>query len=80
MPPGQRAVRVPEKLCVVMRVQVDEAGRDMQPVGVDHTDGIGRADVANGDDAAVSDCDVASVARHPRPVKDQAILDDDVVG
>ena len=35
VPAGDRAVRVPADLGVVVGVQVDEAGRDDQPVGVD---------------------------------------------
>ena len=36
VPARQRAVRIPEQLRVVVRVQVDEAGRDDQAVGVEH--------------------------------------------
>ena len=35
MPAGNRALRIPADLRIVMRVQIDEAGRDDQAVGVD---------------------------------------------
>ncbi len=43
VPAGQRQVRIPEELRVVVRVQVDEAGRDDHPAGVEHPVGVGGA-------------------------------------
>ena len=44
---------IPEELRVVVRVQVDEAGRDDQAVGVEHALGVGRVDLPEPRDAAV---------------------------
>ena len=53
--------RVPEHLRVVVRVDVDEAGRDDLAVGVDRAR-RGLVDVADRDDASVADADVAAAA------------------
>ena len=47
VPARQRAVRVPEDLGVVVGVQVDEARRDDQAVGVEHLVGLVGADLAD---------------------------------
>ena len=39
VPPGKRAVRIPKDLRVVMRMQVDKAGRDNAAGGVQNTVG-----------------------------------------
>ncbi len=39
MPPGERAIRIPENLRVVMRVQVDTAGRDNAARGIQNAVG-----------------------------------------
>ena len=75
VPAGDRAVRVPADLGVVMGVQIDEARRDDQAVGVD--DFLGEARRASADlrDLAVLDPDVAPVARHAGAVDDGAAFD-----
>ena len=61
-----------------MRVDVDEAGRDEQAVGVDRALG-GAADLADlGDDTAV-DRDVGGARRRTGAVDDRAAADDRVV-
>jgi hypothetical protein len=75
VPSGDGAVGIPANLRVVMRVQIDEAGRDDQPVGVDgllREAGRAAADLR---DLAVLDPDVAAIARHARSVDDGAAFD-----
>ena len=81
MPCSGRRVggRVPEELRVVVRVRVDEPGRDHLTVGVDRALGVA-GDLADGDDAPVVDGDVAGERLAAGPVDDEAALDDDVVG
>ncbi|MBK6281237.1 MAG: hypothetical protein IPF57_25510 [Gammaproteobacteria bacterium] len=71
-------VGIPEDLRVVVRVQVDEAGRDHQSVGVDHAPGARVRDLAHARDHAVPDADVTLPARIARAVHDHAVPDDDV--
>ena len=75
VPSGDRAVRIPSNLRVVMRMQIDEAGRDDQAVGVD--DFLREAGCAAADlrDLAVLDPDVGAVARHARAVNDGSPFD-----
>ena len=77
VPARAAADRVPGDLRVHMRVAVDKAGRDDQPVGVDHPLG-GGADAADLDDAARRDADIGAIARHARAVHDGAVLDQQV--
>ena len=66
---------VPHELCVVVRVGIDEAGRDDAPRGVG--DAVGRlVDLADGDDPPVLDADVGTDARCAGAVDDGAALDD----
>src|SRR6266853_815849 len=60
-----------------MGVAVDKAGRDDQPVRIDHALGR-RADAADLDDPAVLDADIGAVARPARAVDDHAVLDDEI--
>src|SRR5262249_38405756 len=69
---------IPERLGVVVRVQIDDAGRHELAIGVDHRRGAG-VDAADLGDAAVLDAHVRAVAREARAVHDHAILDDQVV-
>ena len=62
VPARECAIGVPEKLRVVMGMQVDESGRDMKSLGVDDPSGIGRWDMTDGGDYAVTDGDVAAIA------------------
>ena len=57
------------ELCVVVRVDVDEPGRDEQPVGVDR---LRRAvvDASDGRDRAVGDRDVGGARRRAGAVDD----------
>ena len=70
----RRERRVPERLRVVVRVDVDEAGRDHAPAGVDRLLGL-LGDIADGDDPPVSDADVGAAPRPPRAVDDLATSD-----
>jgi len=57
---------------------VDKAGSDSAALGVDRARG-GAAQLADFDDLAVLDCDIASKSRHPRAVDNQPILDQQIV-
>ena len=65
---------------VGMGLDVDEAGRDREPVGVDHLGGVAARFAADRGDAAVADGDVARLARGAAAVEQQAAADQDVVG
>ena len=80
MPTRQRAVRIPEHLGVVVRVQVDEAGGDVHAGGVDDLGTLPGIDPADSGDASAGDADVAAHPRCPGAVEDHPVLDDDVVG
>ena len=70
VPARRGQLRVPGRLTVVVRVHVDEAGGDEQPVGVDRP--ARRAvDPAHLGDAAVGDRDVAGERRAAEPVDDR---------
>ena len=75
---GKRAQRVPGDLRIVVTVIVDEAGSDDPPVGVDRPRG-GTAQLADLGDLAVLDPDIAAETRHPRPIDDAAVLDQQIV-
>ena len=62
MPARAAAERVPGDLRVHMGVAVDEAGRDDQPVGIDHPLRRG-PDAADLDDPPVLDADIGAIAR-----------------
>src|SRR5439155_1955887 len=69
---------IPEELRIVMRVEVDEAGRDDHSAGVERPRGVGRLQPPERSDAPRPDADVGAVALRPRPVDDDAVLDDEV--
>ena len=75
MPARNRAVRIPEKLCVVMGVQIDEAGHDVLPLGVDHFLRLMRLEVAELCDLAVLDPDVRPITRQARTIDDHSACD-----
>ena len=79
MPAGDTAPRVPADLGVIMRVQVDEARGDDQPIRVDDLvrDAVGPS--ADLGDPPVLDPHVAAKARDPGPVDNRSTLDVDVV-
>ncbi len=73
----RRQRRVPEHLGVVVRVDVDESGRDDLAVGVDRARRL-LVDVADRRDPAVADSDVGDPAGRTRAVDDRSIADDHV--
>ena len=77
VPPGDRAVGVPEQLRVVVRVVVDEAGRDVQPGRVDHPVGLGFPQLADRGDDPVLDADVGAHPGAALSVEHRAVLDQD---
>ena len=58
VPARRREQRIPADLAVVVGVDVDEAGRDQQPVGVDRAPGRSAGQIADLGDDAVVDRDV----------------------
>ncbi len=69
--------RIPEQLGVVVRVQVDESGRDDEAIGVDRARRR-IVDVADLDNAAVANRDVGPARLRTGAVDDGAVPDDDV--
>ena len=65
------------QLRVVVRVDVDEAGRDDEAVGVELAR-AGPLHVADLDDRAVAHADVGGARGRARPVDDGATADDEV--
>ena len=79
VPAGDRAVGVPLDLGVVVGVEVDEAGRDDQPFGVEHLVGVGGAHgAADLRHAAVFDADIGLEPGHSRAIDHRAALDQDI--
>ncbi len=69
MPTRNRAIRVPLDLSVVVGVQVDEARRDNQPVGVEQLVGVGRIHLAaNLGDHAIFDPDIGNKSGDTGPI------------
>ena len=79
VPAGQGAVRIPEHLRVVVRVEIDEARGDDHAAGIEHARAIGRPDVSQLGDATVLDGDIAPAPRHARAVDHHAAPDHRVV-
>ena len=77
MPTRQRAVRVPEHLGVVVRVQIHEPGRHDEPGRIDLT----RRRAAHASelhDDPVADRDITAVARVERAIDDHAVANEHV--
>ena len=75
MPSRDSAVRIPSNLRVVMSVQIDEAGRDDQAVGVDGLFREAGGAAADLRDLAVLDPDVGAVTRHAGSVNNGSTFD-----
>ena len=73
-----RQERVPGGLAVVVRVDVDEAGRDQQAAGVDLAPALADVVAHRGDGVAV-DGDVGLAARRAGAVDDGAAADHEIV-
>ena len=78
VPARDGAVGIPEKLRVVVGMQIDEAGRDDQARSFDRLGGVGGAQPPYFRDQTVLDADVATEARHPGTVHDDSIANDEV--
>ena len=79
MPAGDRAVGVPLDLRVVVGVQVDEAGRDDQTVGLEHLVSVGRIHpAADLGDTTILDPHIGLELRHPGPVDHRAAANQNV--
>ena len=76
--PENGAVRVPVHLRVVVRVQVDEAGRHDEPLGIEDARPLLVVDAPDRGDQPVLDADVGAEARRAQPVDHGAAADDGV--
>ena len=63
-----------------MRLDVDEAGRHREALGVDHLGGLTVEVRSDSGDAAVTDGEIARLALGAGAVEQQAAADQDVVG
>src|SRR6516165_1503096 len=70
MPPRDRAVRIPTNLGVIMRVKIDEAWRDDQPVSIDSFFCEAGGTPPDLGDLAVFNPQIAAIARYPSSVDD----------
>ena len=73
VPAGERQIRVPEELRVVVGVEIDEAGGDDHAARVDDPRTIRGGDPPDVRDAAGPDADVRPIALCPRSVDDDAV-------
>ena len=78
MPARAGQQRVPRDLSVVVGMDVDKAGSQNQPVGVDLTPGAAR-DLTDLDDFSIADRQPAAVHRSPGAVADLRVSDKQVV-
>jgi hypothetical protein len=62
-----------------VRVHIDDAGRDQEPIGIDGSTCPLRRHVANGADEPVIDCHVGGARWSPRPIDHGATTDNEVV-
>src|SRR5262249_26953436 len=69
---------IPVELRVVVRVKIDEAGRDDHPARVEHASRGCRSEPANGRDPAAADADVGAIALRTGAVDNDAVPDHDV--
>src|SRR6266436_10366103 len=72
------AERVPGDLGVIVAVIVDKAGSNGAALGVDRAH-RGAAQLADVDDLAVLDADIAAESRHSRAVDNQPVLDQQII-
>src|SRR5215469_3949824 len=72
MPSRNGAPRVPADLRIIVGVQVNEPGRDHQPVGIDDLFREARRPPAYLGDLSVFDPNVAAKPRHPSSVDDRS--------
>src|SRR5438046_8157520 len=66
------------QLRVVVRMDVDESGRDVQAVGVDARGPRTRVDPADLDDSSVRKCNVGRARRRSGAVDDRPARDDEI--
>jgi hypothetical protein len=78
VPPGERQVRVPEELCVVVRMEVDEARRDDHAARVEDAPRVGGLQTSDRRDPAAADGDVGAIALRARAVDHDPVLQYDV--
>jgi hypothetical protein len=75
---GRRQHRVPGDLRVIMGVQVDDAGHQREPAGIDDV-GCGIAELANRGDASVADRNVSADRVVPEPIDHGSAADHEVM-
>src|SRR5260370_32398911 len=74
MPARRRKIRVPERLAVVMGVDIDPSGRHQQAAGVDFAPARPSL-AADGRDHTAIDCEVAAMGRRAGAINDCAVPD-----
>ena len=79
MPAGNCAVRVPEQLRVIVRVQIDKARRHYQSIRVNHLVRVHSVDMTDVCYNAIFYADIALIARQSSTINDHAVLDDAIV-
>jgi len=79
VPTDRREIGIPADLRIEVRVQIDEAGRDDMPFGVDLALALGR-DLADFGDPAIGDSDVAMERLCAGSVDNGSTTDHDVMG
>ncbi len=72
------AIRVPEHLRVKMRVVIDEAWSNDEPISVNRA-GREAGQASDGNDATIAYADVRGVARHARAVHHPAVPNEQIV-
>ena len=72
MPARDGAIRIPEKLGVVVGVEVHEAGHHVHAGGIDHFVAIVSFEPAELGDFAIFYADISLVAWHPRAIHDHS--------
>jgi hypothetical protein len=60
-------------------MRIDEAGRDRQPVGIDHASGPA-GDAAKLDDATGGDCDVGAISGSAASIDDGSVANQQIMG
>lgn len=80
VPGGGRERPVPADLRVVMRVRIDEAGRNREARGVDGSFDLFLDSLFHGKDLSIQNPDIGSPCRRPAAVDHEAVLDEQIAG
>src|SRR5713101_7537874 len=75
MPTGNRAVRVPVQLRVVVRVQIDKPWGDYEARGIEHTRSAAALEAADFGNLTVLEPDVGTIPWNPRAIDNRSSPD-----